>query len=105
MSLNGPSPHQGHTRRKAPRRRGPENLAWNAGGGRLLIVGIVGDDHFLNCSSISTWYPVTILLVSLAMPTTAISSLNMGSVMPFFCADTVCEAMQYPHWLVTLTAI
>src|ERR1700757_3806034 len=50
--------------------------------------------YFLNCGSISTWYPVTILLVSLAMPTTAISSLNMASVIPFFCADTVCEAMQ-----------
>ena len=50
--------------------------------------------YTLNCSSISTWYPETSRLVSLAMPTTAINSLNISSVMPFFLAPAVCEAMQ-----------
>ncbi len=59
----------------------------------------------LNCSSISTWYPAARRLVSLAMPTTAMSSWNMASVMPLLRAEAVCEAMQYGHWFVTLTAM
>jgi hypothetical protein len=61
---------------------------------RLSLHDYFWNDYFWNWSSISTWYPVTILFVSLAMPTIAMSSLNMASVMPFFWADAVCEAMQ-----------
>ena len=48
----------------------------------------------LNCSSTSTWYPVTSLFVSLAIPITACSSWNIASVIPFLRAPAVCEAMQ-----------
>jgi len=48
----------------------------------------------LKRSSISTWYPLASRFVSLAMPTTAINSANMASVIPAFRADTVWDAMQ-----------
>jgi hypothetical protein len=38
------------------------------------------------------------------MPTTDISSWNIAGVMPCLRAEAVCEAMQYPQPLVTLTA-
>ena len=47
-----------------------------------------------NCSSISTRYPLASLFVSFAIPTTAISSANMASVMPALRAAAVCDAMQ-----------
>ena len=50
--------------------------------------------YVLKASSISTWYPLARRLVSLAMPTTAISSANMASVMPALRAAAVCDAMQ-----------
>jgi hypothetical protein len=43
-------------------------------------------------------------LVAFAIATTAISSSNISGVIPAFLAPAVWEAMQYPHWLVTLTA-
>jgi len=51
----------------------------------------------LKRSSTSTWYPATNRLVSLAIPTTDISSLNWASVIPLLFAEAVCEAMQYSH--------
>ena len=53
-----------------------------------------GTSYVLKASSISTWYPLARRLVSLAMPTTAISSANMASVMPALRAAAVCDAMQ-----------
>jgi len=63
-------------------------------GGPLPLCRFWRDHGVLNFSSISTWYPATNRLVSFAMPTTAISSLNMSSVMPLFLAPAVWEAMQ-----------
>ena len=48
----------------------------------------------LNCSSISTWYPLARRFVSFAIPTTAISSENMESVIPALRAAAEWEAMQ-----------
>src|SRR4030095_15326406 len=47
-----------------------------------------------NISSISTWYPLARRLVSFAMPTTAINSPSILSVMPCRRAEAVWEAMQ-----------
>ena len=62
---------------------------------RLLLSLSPSPSHYvLNCSSISTWYPVARRFVSFAIPTTAISSANMESVMPALRAAAVCDAMQ-----------
>src|ERR1700730_16248214 len=72
--------------------------------GQTYLYYWTGGSGPLNCSSSSTWYPVTILLVSLAIPITACNSWNIWSVIPFLRADAVCDAMQYWQLLVTLTA-
>jgi len=45
-------------------------------------------------ASISTWYPLARRFVSFAMPTTAMSSPSISSVIPARRAEAVCEAMQ-----------
>ncbi len=50
--------------------------------------------RYWNRSSISTRYPLESRLVSLAIPTTAINSANMASLMPALRAEAVWDAMQ-----------
>src|SRR6185436_2161610 len=58
----------------------------------------------MNCGSTSMRSPSDRRLVWLARPTTAISSMNIASLMPFLRAAAVCEKVQYSQPLVTLTA-
>jgi hypothetical protein len=58
----------------------------------------------MNCRSTGTRNPLASRFVSFASPTTASSSINIASVMPFLRAAAVCEYVQYSQPLVALTA-
>jgi len=64
-----------------------------------------GPPSYLKASSTGTCSPVTMRLVWLAIPTTAISSTSCASVIPLARADAVCERMQYSQELATETAM
>jgi len=103
--LSGPRAERAGTR--------PAVIAAAFGAGSAAIVAPwAGLDHGLekalhrrNASSTGTPQPWTSRLVSLAMPTTAISSASIASLMPRFLAAAMWLAMQYSQPLVIETAM
>ncbi len=82
--------------RQPPREQGLGRVVVDRAGryeGGVAVLG--GREHHLKASSTGTWRAFTRRLVSLAMPTTAISSISISSVMPLARAAVVWERMQY----------